>query len=81
MERSPVWRQHWEPRSRGLVSAREPGFYYVGYRRAYDRVRAHLESRETGLLVVIAERARGKSALLAHTVALACPRYLTTLSR
>jgi WD40 repeat protein len=80
VESSSTWRQHWEPRSRGVVSANDRGFYYAGHRRAYERLRAHLQSQTPGLLVVVAERARGKSALLARTVVLACPRYLALLA-
>jgi len=79
VERLAAWREHWEPRSRGVVSAAERGFYYSGHRTAYDRVLGHLANPAAGLLVVTASRARGKSALLARITALSCPRYLSTL--
>lgn len=80
VEHSPSWLAHWEPRSRGVVSAAEPGFFYTGNRDAYVRLHAHLEEERPGLLVVLAERARGKSALLARATVLSCRRYLTLLA-
>jgi hypothetical protein len=79
IERSGAWRMHWEPRSRGVVNVSEEGFFYTGYHRAYERVRAHFASEEAGLLVVTGQRARGKSALLARVGVLSCVRYVTLL--
>ena len=78
VERAAAWGQHWEPRSRGVATSRDVGFFYAGYRRPYERLRAHLEEK-SGLLVVTGARARGKSALLARAVVLSCPRYRTLL--
>jgi WD40 repeat protein len=78
VERDAAWLQHWEPRSRGVATHEVPGSFFSGRDRAFERVRAHLESG-SGLLVVTGERGCGKSALLARTVTLACPRYLALL--
>jgi WD40 repeat protein len=79
VERDPAWARHWEPRSRGVATAREKGHYYAGYHRAYERLCAHLE-QGSGLMVVTGSRGRGKSALLARVVVLSCRRYRTLLA-
>src|SRR5919198_3931085 len=78
IERSAAWDEHWEPRSRGVATAADPGFFFTGRTKAYERLRAHLE-RGRGLLVISGPRGRGKSALLARVVVLGCRRYLTLL--
>jgi WD40 repeat protein/plasmid stabilization system protein ParE len=78
VERGPAWEQHWEPRSRGVATSDDAGFFFSGRVEAYERVRRHLEEG-SGLLIVTGLRGRGKSAVLAHIVALGCPRYLTLL--
>ena len=42
LERDPAWKQHWEPRSRGVATAPEQGFFFSGREVAYERVREHL---------------------------------------
>jgi WD40 repeat protein len=78
VERSAAWQLHWEPRSRGVVHTRDPGFFFAGRDAAYATLRGHMEDGE-GLLVVAGRPGSGKSAVIAHLVALSCPRYLTLL--
>ena len=78
VERSTAWQRHWEPRSRGVVQARDPGFFFAGRSEAYATLRGHMEDRG-GLIVVTGRRGSGKSAVIAHLVVLSCPRYLTLL--
>jgi len=78
LERGATWTPHWEPRSRGVATFAEKGFFYTGHAQAYNRLRDHLDGG-AGLLVITGARARGKSALLARAVVLSSPRYLTLL--
>jgi hypothetical protein len=75
-ERDPAWLQHWQPRSRGVATSRDEGFFFSGRVVAHERVVRHLEDGE-GLLIVTGTRGCGKSAVLAHAVALGFPRYAT----
>ena len=77
-ERGPVWNTHWEPRSRGVPTSGDFGFYFSGRHRAYNRVREHL-SQPPGLLAVLGDRGHGKSAVLARVVMLSTRRHLTLL--
>ena len=70
--------QHWEPRSRGVATVGERGFFFSGREVAYERVRGHLVEG-SGLLVVTGSRGSGKSASLARALVLGCRRYLTLL--
>jgi WD40 repeat protein/S1-C subfamily serine protease len=78
VERDPSWEQHWEPRSRGVATASDDGFFFSGRATAYERVRDHMDQGQ-GLLVVTGSRGSGKSALLARVVVLGCRRYLASL--
>jgi WD40 repeat protein len=77
-ERDAAWPTHWEPRSRGVATRSDHGFFFSGRERAYARVREHLD-RGSGLLIVTGPRGWGKSALLSRVVALSSRRYLTLL--
>jgi WD40 repeat protein len=78
VERDPAWEQHWEPRSRGVATFGERGYFFAGRVDAYARVRDHLD-RGAGVLIVTGSRGSGKSAVLARAVVLGCRRYLTGL--
>ena len=78
IERGSDWDLHWQPRSRGVATIDDKGFFFEGRRNAYERMCEHLAG-ETGLAVVTGGRGHGKSAVLARAVALSCGRYLTLL--
>ncbi len=78
IERSAGWTAHWQPRSRGVASAAEPGHFFSGREAACAAVGEHLRGG-VGLAVVTGSRGRGKSAVLAHVLAGSCPRYRTLL--
>ena len=75
VERDPAWLEHWQPRSRGVTTSRDEGFFFSGRHDAHERVVRHLDEG-VGLLIVTGSRGCGKSAVLAHAVALGCSRYL-----
>ena len=75
IEREVSWGEHWEPRSRGVATSTDSGFFFSGRERAFACICDHLD-RGSGLLAVTGERGRGKSALLARAVTLSCRRYL-----
>ena len=78
VEREAAWRAHWEPRSRGVATHLDEGFYFQGRVDALAAIARHLDDAR-GLLLVTGGRGRGKSALLARVVVLSCPRYRTRL--
>jgi WD40 repeat protein len=78
VERDPAWEQHWEPRSRGVATSDDEGFFFAGRIEAYERVRRYLDEG-SGLLIVTGSRGRGKSAVLARAVVLGSQRYLSQL--
>ena len=73
--RQPSWHQHWEPRSRGVATSKDPGFFFSGRMAAYERVVRQLDGG-SGLLIVTGSRGRGKSAVLARAVVLSSRRYV-----
>jgi Trypsin-like peptidase domain len=79
IERSPAWMTHWQPRSRGVASSRDTGQFFSGRHAACTAVARHLQGGP-GLAIVTGPRGHGKSAVLAHVLAGACPRYRTLLA-
>ena len=51
VERDSAWEQHWEPRSRGVATSDDQGFFFAGRIEAYERVRHHLDEG-SGLLIM-----------------------------
>lgn len=80
IERTASWEQHLEPKSRGVASSEDDGFFFSGRALAYKRVVEHL-AHGSGLLVITGSRGHGKSALLARAIVLGCPRYLHLLGK